>query len=100
MLPIIILFLAIAALGVSIRLGSKWRKEPNLLLKEVVKSQQNMSMGTMTTLIAIYFYLSMTSSILILIIAFILLMLGLVNLVQGIRMYRHYVKQIPTEATK
>ena len=94
MFEAIILFLALSALSVSAVFGIRWRKEKNILIREIIKSKQNISMGLMSLLIALFFFINVTSIDLRFFVACFMLLLGLVNSVQGIRMYRHYIKQL------
>lgn len=97
MFEAIVIFSALAALGVSAILGIRWRKEKNLLIKEIIKSKQNISMGIMSLLIALHFFTNYSGINLRLFLAIFMLVVGLFNAVQGIRMYRHYHKQLPSQ---
>ena|GEM_PF-4602912 len=99
MLEAITLFLALASLGVSFVFGIKWRRENNNLIKEMIKSKQNISMGIMSLLIALYFCFNITSFTfnLRLVVTIAMFAIGFLNTVQGVRMYRHYIKQLPAK---
>lgn len=49
----------------------------------------------MSVLVSIFFFLDLSDSTFKLIVALFMLAIGIFNVVQGMRMYRHYVKQLP-----
>lgn len=87
-------FIVITFFSTTIVLGVKWRKEPNNLIKEIIKSKQNICMGIMLLFIAMLFFVNIDTLWFKLIISFIILAVGLFNTYQGVRMYQHYHKQL------